>query len=103
LRRNPTPILRVTQPYFAAAFALASRDFWRAALFLWISPLRAERSSRLVATVFCAGVASADLAVFRAVRRAERCARLRTAAARDFRMFFLADAILGTKRSLDLR
>ena len=32
-----------------------------------------------------------------AVRRAERCARLRTVAARDLRMFFLADAIFGTK------
>ena len=32
-----------------------------------------------------------------AVRRAERCARLRTVAARDLRMFFFADAIFGTK------
>jgi hypothetical protein len=35
-----------------------------------------------------------------AVRKAERCARLRTVAARDLRMFFLADAILGTKGNL---
>jgi len=35
-------------------------------------------------------------AFLRAVRSAERCARLRTAAARDFRMFFLADAMFGT-------
>jgi hypothetical protein len=33
----------------------------------------------------------------RAVRKAERCARLRTVAARDLRMFFLAEAIFGTK------
>jgi hypothetical protein len=32
-----------------------------------------------------------------AVRSAERCARLRAVAARDFRMFFLADAMFGTK------
>src|SRR5436190_3756474 len=38
------------------------------------------------------------LAFFRAVRSAERCARLRTVAARDFRMFFFADAIFGTKK-----
>jgi hypothetical protein len=31
-----------------------------------------------------------------AVRSAERCARLRTVAARDFLMFFFADAIFGT-------
>jgi hypothetical protein len=34
-----------------------------------------------------------------AVRSAERCARLRTAAARDFRMFFLAEAMFGTVES----
>jgi hypothetical protein len=33
------------------------------------------------------------------VRSAERCARLRTVAARVFRMFFFADAIFGTKTS----
>ena len=33
-----------------------------------------------------------------AVRSAERCARLRTAAARDFRMFFFADSIFGTAK-----
>jgi hypothetical protein len=31
-----------------------------------------------------------------AVRNVERCARFLTVAARDFRMFFFADAILGT-------
>ena len=40
------------------------------------------------------------LAFFSAVRSAERCARLRTVAARDFRMFFFADAIFGTKQTL---
>jgi hypothetical protein len=34
-----------------------------------------------------------------AVRSAERWARLRAVAARDFRMFFFADAIFGTKVS----
>jgi hypothetical protein len=33
------------------------------------------------------------------VRRAERCARLRIVAARDFRMFLRADGILGTNLS----
>ncbi len=36
-----------------------------------------------------------------AVRSAERWARLRAIAARDLRMFFLADAILGNSISLD--
>jgi hypothetical protein len=36
------------------------------------------------------------LAFFNAVRSAERCARLRTVAARAFRMFFFADAMFGT-------
>ena len=45
-------------------------------------------------------LASADFAFLSAVRSAERCARLRTSAARDLRRFFLADAILGTN---DLR
>jgi hypothetical protein len=36
------------------------------------------------------------LAFLTAVRSAARWARLRTSAARDLRMFFLADAILGT-------
>ena len=44
-----------------------------------------------------AGVASDAAARLSAVRKAERCARLRTVAARDLRMFFLADAIFGTK------
>ncbi len=40
------------------------------------------------------------LAFFSAVRRADRWARLRTAAARDFRRSFLDDLIFGTERSL---
>jgi hypothetical protein len=38
----------------------------------------------------------ADDARFSAVRSAERWARFRIAAARDFRMFFFAEAIFGT-------
>ena len=47
-------------------------------------------------------VASGLRAFLSAVRSAERWARLRTAAARDFRMFFLADAIFGTKSSPEM-
>src|SRR5215831_17446571 len=63
-------------------------------------PLRAARSNSLVAASLAAGVACGSFAFLSAVRRAERCARLRTVAARDLRMFFLADAIFGTKRYL---
>ena len=79
---------------------LAICDLLRAALFRWMRPLRAARSSREVADFFCSVVADGAFAFFSAVRNAERWARLRTAAARDFRMFFFADAILGTKGSL---
>jgi hypothetical protein len=51
----------------------------------------------LVAVALASAVASGAFAFLSAVRKAERCARLRTVAARDLRMFFLADAILGTK------
>src|SRR3954468_22318367 len=64
-----------------------------------MSPLRAARSSSCTARVFTSGVASAATAFLSAVRSAERWARLRMAAARDFRMFFFAEAILGTKLS----
>ena len=60
-------------------------------------PLRAARSSSLVAVALISAVASGPFAFLSAVRRAERCARLRTVAARDLRMFFFADAIFGTK------
>src|ERR1035437_7522677 len=83
-------------------FVFATLLLWRAALFGWISPFRAARSSSLVAAFLASGVEPAALAFLTAVRNAARCARLRTAAARDLRMFFLAEAILGTKRSLDL-
>src|SRR5215218_5909449 len=43
-------------------------------------------------------VAVGALAFLSAVRSAERCARLRTVAARVFRMFFFADAIFGTRK-----
>ena len=62
-------------------------------------PLRAARSSSLAAASLTSAVAPGALAFFSAVRKAERCARLRTVAARDLRMFFLADAIFGTKES----
>src|SRR3954465_11353788 len=60
-------------------------------------PLRAARSSSLVAASLSSAVASADFAFLTAVRRAARWARLRTVAARDFRMFFFAEAIFGTR------
>lgn len=74
----------------------AMRLLWRPAAFAWISPLRAARSRRLAALTLSAGVAPVDLAFLTAVRSAARWPRLRSAAARDFRMFFLADAIRGT-------
>jgi hypothetical protein len=46
--------------------------------------------------------AAAAFAFFTAVRSAERWARLRTAAARDFRRSFFADLIFGTKNSWEL-
>ena len=61
---------------------------FRAALFRWMSPLRAARSSNFAAVSLTSAVAPGAFAFFRAVRRAERCARLRAVAARDLRMFF---------------
>ncbi len=49
-----------------------------------------------MAFFFAAGEASVDFAVFSAVRSAARCDRLRAVAALVLRMFFFADAILGT-------
>lgn len=69
---------------------------FRAALFAWISPLRAARSSSRVAVSLASALAPGAFAFLSAVRNAERCARLRTVAARDLRMFFFADAIFGT-------
>jgi hypothetical protein len=51
-----------------------------------------------VAASFVSAEASDALAFFNAVRSADRCARLRTVAARDLRIFFFADAIFGTKK-----
>jgi len=51
----------------------------------------------LTACNFTSADAPAAFAFLSAVRNAERCARLRTVAARDLRMFFFADAIFGTK------
>ena len=93
----PIPLLA----YFAPALAIEL--FCLAAAFLWISPLRAARSSKRVAACRISSLASADFAFLRAVRSSERCARLRMAAARDLRRFFLADAILGTNDLQKLR
>jgi len=62
-------------------------------------PFRAARSSNFTACNFTSAEAPAALAFLSAVRSAERCARLRTVAARVLRMFFFADAIFGTKTS----
>lgn len=77
-------------------FALASRDFWRAAAFMWMSPFRAARSRSCTAFSLSAGDDASTFAVFMAVRSVARCERLRAVAARVLRMFFFADAILGT-------
>lgn len=74
--------------------AFASLLLWRAAAFRWISPFREARSSSFTAANFSSAV-PAD-ARLRAVRSADFWARLRTAAARDFRMFFFAEARFGT-------
>jgi len=92
----------ISSPY---AFSQSSRYaalrlsllLFRAALLRWMSPLRAARSRSFAAASFTSVEAPGALAFLSAVRRAERCARLRTVAARDLRMFFLADAIFGTK------
>jgi hypothetical protein len=44
----------------------------------------------------CSMVASGAFAFLSAVRNAERCARLRTVAARAFRMSFFEEAMFGT-------
>src|SRR6476619_3121662 len=77
--------------YFAV---FAMRLLWRAAAFLWIRPLREARSSRLTAASL--SPALPPEARLSAVRSADFWARLRIAAARDFRMFFLAEARFGT-------
>ena len=79
-------------PYFET---FASRLLCRAAAFLWISPLRDARSRSLTAASLSSGFPPED-ARLSAVRSADLWARFRIAAARDFRMFFFAEAILGT-------
>src|SRR5688572_18074262 len=61
-----------------------------------MSPFRAARSSSFTAMRRSSGVEPSAFAFLRAVRSAERWARLRTVAARDFRMFFFAEAMFGT-------
>mgnify|MGYP001566905751 CR=1 FL=1 len=84
------------------AFFLAIWLLCRAAAFLCTSPLRAARSTSWTAVRFSASVDAGVRAFLRAVRSVARCARLRTVAARVLRMFFLADAILGTLGTLFL-
>src|SRR6185369_14847328 len=67
---------------------------WRAAAFLWIRPLRDARSRSLTAANLSSALPLE--ARLSAVRSADFWARLRMAAARDFRMFFLAEARFGT-------
>src|SRR5205809_962979 len=77
----------------------AKRALCRAALFLWISPRRAARSSTRTAVRYASCAAAADVAArtrLTAVRSAERCARLWMACARPCRIAFFADLILGT-------
>ena len=59
-----------------------------------MSPFRAALSSSFTAANRSPAVPV--VARFSAVRSVERCALLRTPAARDFRMFFFAEAIFGT-------
>jgi hypothetical protein len=60
-----------------------------------MSPFRDARSSSLTAASFSSEFPPED-ARLSAVRSADLWARFRIAAARDFRMFFFAEAILGT-------
>jgi hypothetical protein len=78
--------------YFAA---FARRLLCLAAAFLWIRPFREARSRSLTAASFSSAFPPEE-ARFSAVRSADLWARFRIAAARDFRMFFFAEAILGT-------
>jgi hypothetical protein len=89
--RGASSILRCFS-YFAAR---ARRLLCRAAAFLWISPFRAARSRSLTAARLSSALPAED-ARLSAVRSADLWARFRIAAARDFRMFFFAEAILGT-------
>src|SRR5213592_4073618 len=109
LRPYSHPVVAVRSGY-AVAFSrnrftsVARRDFCRAALFLWISPLRAARSSTRAASAYATAAASAVAAArtcFRAVRRDERCARLRMVRARAWRIAFLADLIFGMAQKVD--
>jgi hypothetical protein len=78
--------------FYFPAFAILL--LWRAAAFLWMRPLREARSRSLTAASLSSAF-PAD-ARLRAVRSADFWARLRMAAARDFRMFFFAEARFGT-------
>ena len=88
----------IRQPisYFTIGFAILL--LWRAAVFLWINPLRAARSRSCTALNLSGALAADVFAFLRAVRSEDRWARLRTVAARDFLMFFLEEAIRGTTK-----
>ena len=68
-----------------------------------MSPFRAARSSNWIARFLSAAEEAVPLAFFRAVRSAARWARLRIAAALDFRRFLAADAILGKENAPNKR
>src|SRR5213078_3168071 len=82
--REPTRNALRRARYFARAIVLLCR----AALFLWIRPLRAARSRRTVASRRTSFDEPATMAFLSAVRSSARCARLRTSAARALRIAF---------------
>jgi hypothetical protein len=91
-KRAPRGALSIFYQFYFAAFAILL--LWRAAAFRWINPFRDARSSSFTAANLSSAL-PAD-ARLRAVRSADFWARLRMAAARDFRMFFFAEARFGT-------
>jgi hypothetical protein len=84
-------------------FTESSRPLYRAAALRWISPFRADRSSSWIARFLSAADASGVVAFFKAVRSVERWARLRAAAAMDFRWCLAAEAILGKGQTPERR
>src|SRR5512143_283043 len=88
--------------YFDGLFNFfIKRDLRRAALFLWITPLDAARSSSLIAR-FTASAPSADspctaeFAFLTAVRTLERTSVLRARLRADERIRLIADRVLAT-------